>query len=286
MLLWVLHSVFAYPLTDIVDYNLIQVSSHRCCCLDKGKTWRCYYLQEEDSCTQPVFWLWYTLWWWSCNQPLCQLDGCAMVYVSIPFGYHAVWHGMTLSLAFILTIWLVSQLSRFSTVFSFGIEASVYPIGFGYQGFIYLLALSRFENLKISIPSSTSAQPSALDAQMEPPTCLLAPTTSTYTVIYTQESFVTVTQTTTYTTTAYLLSSTPLQHLLLMVEHRSVCSLLTRNVCIHLGKPNLYLLILNWRAYKWNCNFFQSSNLLSTTISTFTMSRKLVWYAFFAFARQ
>lgn len=69
----------------------------------------------------------------------------------------------------------------------------MYPIGFGYRGFVHLPALARFEKLKLSIPTSVSVPPAA---------------PSTITDTFATPNTVTVTETTTYTTTAFLISST------------------------------------------------------------------------------
>lgn len=86
-------------------------------------------------------------------------------------------------------------MSHYSTAFTFGIEASVYPIGFGYRGFLYIPALSRFENISLSIPSAVST-PASTDR--------LGAFTHTEMLHLTA----TVTATTTYTTTAFLITST------------------------------------------------------------------------------
>lgn len=81
----------------------------------------------------------------------------------------------------------------------------MYPIGFGYRGFVYLPALSRFENLKLNFPTSALAPP-ALSTSTDTFAC-----SPTSTDAYTEEelhSTVTITQTTTYTTTAFFITST------------------------------------------------------------------------------
>lgn len=103
------------------------------------------------------------------------------------------------------------QLTHYSTAITFGIEASVYPIGFGYRGFVYLPALSRFENVKLSMPAAVSTPVSPFsntaDTQMDRLDCL-STLTDTFTVIHTEHATVTITETTTFTTTAYLISTT------------------------------------------------------------------------------
>lgn len=143
----------------------------------------------------------------------------------LSFVLDALWNGMTLVLAFVTTNSSNLQLSQYSTAFTFAIEASLYPIGFGYRGFVYLPALSRFESVKLSIPSSVSAPVSPLsttvDTQMDQPDCSSTPTDA-YTVIFTQYATVTVTETTTSTTTAFLISSTSAKALSVSVVHEGM----------------------------------------------------------------
>lgn len=147
-----------------------------------------------------------------------------MVRLPLSFVLDALRNGMTLVLAFVITNSPNLQLSRYSTAFTFAIEASLYPIGFGYRGFVYLPALSRFESVKLSIPSSVSAPVSPLsttvDTQMDRLDCSSTPTDA-YTVIFTQYEYatVTVTETTTSTTTAFLISSTSAKALSVSVVH-------------------------------------------------------------------
>lgn len=46
------------------------------------------------------------------------------------------------------------QFYQYSTAFILGLEGSLYPIGFGFRGFVYLPVLAKFKNVRFSVPSN------------------------------------------------------------------------------------------------------------------------------------